>query len=82
MPLPGVPLGHGLAGTLGYAARWIGATLLIATGLYALIYAFRRHGSRRLERDRLLGSKIGERGEALGGIVLVSVGIVIASGLL
>jgi len=41
----GMPLlGHGLAGTLGHAARWIGATLLIATGLYALIQAFRRHG--------------------------------------
>ena len=35
-----------------------------------------------LELGRLLGTKIGERGEALGGIVLVSVGIAIASGLL
>jgi putative Mn2+ efflux pump MntP len=35
-----------------------------------------------LELGRLLGTKIGERGEALGGIVLVSVGIVIATGLL
>jgi manganese efflux pump family protein len=31
MPLLGLLLGHGLAGTLGHAARWIGATLLIAT---------------------------------------------------
>ncbi len=33
MPLLGLLLGHGLAGTLGHAARWIGAALLIATGL-------------------------------------------------
>ncbi len=136
MPLLGLLLGHGLAGTLGHAARWIGAALLIATGLYALIQAFRHHhGSggttggavqglgkllasglalsidnlavgfalgtyhvalltaavligavsvtmalAGLELGRLLGTKIGERGEALGGIVLVSVGIVIATG--
>jgi manganese efflux pump family protein len=135
MPLLGLLLGHGLAGTLGHAARWIGATLLIATGLYALIQAFRHHGDTTsaaaqgqgkllvsglalsidnlavgfalgtyhvalptaavligavsvtmalagLELGHLLGSKIGERGEALGGIVLVGVGIAIAAGLL
>src|SRR3984893_16947403 len=133
MPLLGLLLGHGLAGTLGHAARWIGAALLIATGLYALISAFRRRGADTagaagqglgkllisglalsidnlavgfalgtyhvalltaavvigavsvtmaltgLELGRLLGTKIGERGGALGGIVLVSVGIVAAS---
>ncbi len=136
MPLLGLLLGHGLAGTLGHAARWIGAALLIGTGLFALIQAFRRHGGDTtsaeaqglgqllvsglalsidnlavgfalgtyhvalvtaavligavsvtmalagLELGRLLGSKIGERGEALGGIVLVGVGIAIATGLL
>ena len=138
MPLLGLLLGHGLAGMLGHAARWIGAALLIATGLYTLIQAFRHHhggGSTTggavqglgkllvsglalsidnlavgfalgtyhvalltaavligavsvtmalagLELGRLLGTKIGERGEALGGIVLIGVGIVIASGLL
>jgi hypothetical protein len=35
-----------------------------------------------LELGRLLGTKIGQRGEALGGIVLVGVGIAIATGLL
>jgi putative Mn2+ efflux pump MntP len=35
-----------------------------------------------LELGRLLGIRIGERGEALGGIVLVGVGIAIGSGLL
>jgi putative Mn2+ efflux pump MntP len=43
MPLLGLLLGHGLAGVLGHSARWIGAALLIATGLYALVKAFRRH---------------------------------------
>jgi putative Mn2+ efflux pump MntP len=35
-----------------------------------------------LELGRLLGAKIGERGEAFGGIMLVGVGIAIATGLL
>jgi putative Mn2+ efflux pump MntP len=35
-----------------------------------------------LELGRLLGTKIGEQGEALGGIVLLGVGIAIATGLL
>ena len=138
MPLLGLLLGHRLAGTLGHSARWIGAALLIATGLYTLIQAFRHHAGdgggtgaaaqglgkllvsglalsidnlavgfalgtyhvalltaavligavsvtmalAGLELGRLLGTKIGERGEALGGIVLVIVGIVLATGLL
>jgi putative Mn2+ efflux pump MntP len=136
MPLLGLLLGHGLAGTLGPATRWIGAALLIGTGLFALIQSFRHHGTDTtgaetqglgrllvsglalsidnlavgfalgtyhvalltaavligavsvamalagLELGRLLGTKIGERGEALGGIVLVGVGIAIAAGLL
>jgi putative Mn2+ efflux pump MntP len=41
MPIVGLLLGHSLAGTLGHAARWIGAALLIATGSYALIQAVR-----------------------------------------
>jgi putative Mn2+ efflux pump MntP len=35
-----------------------------------------------LELGRLAGTRIGERGEVLGGIVLVGVGIAIAAGLL
>jgi putative Mn2+ efflux pump MntP len=45
MPILGLLLGHSLAGALGHAARWIGAGLLIATGLYALIQAARSSGS-------------------------------------
>jgi manganese efflux pump family protein len=37
MPVLGLLAGHGLAGLLGQATRWIGAGLLIATGGYALL---------------------------------------------
>lgn len=37
MPVLGLLLGHGLAGVLGPAARWVGAGLLMATGGYGLI---------------------------------------------
>ena len=39
MPLLGLLLGHSLARTLGHAAHWIGAALLIATGIYAVVQA-------------------------------------------
>jgi manganese efflux pump family protein len=42
MPLAGLLLGHGLAHTLGHTTRWIGATVLIACGGYALIQATHR----------------------------------------
>jgi putative Mn2+ efflux pump MntP len=136
MPLLGLLLGHGLAGAFGHAARWIGAALLIATGLYGLVQALRRddhdttgaaaEGTGQLlitglalsidnlavgfalgtyhvplltaavvigavsvamalaglELGRLLGTKAGEWGGALGGIVLVGVGVAIAAGLI
>jgi hypothetical protein len=41
MPILGLLLGRSLANTLGHAAHWIGAALLIATGLYAVIQAVR-----------------------------------------
>lgn len=37
MPVLGLILGSGLAGTLGSDSRWIGGGLLIATGLYAAL---------------------------------------------
>ena len=136
MPLVGLLAGHSLARTLGHSARWIGAALLIATGLYALIQAVRRDGPDSsdatgqglgrllisglglsidnlavgfalgtyhvalvtaaviigavsvtmaligLELGRLLGTRIGDRGEAIGGIVLIGVGIAVATGTL
>src|SRR5215470_6764836 len=39
MPILGLLLGHSLAAALGHAAHWIGAGLLIATGIYALSQA-------------------------------------------
>jgi putative Mn2+ efflux pump MntP len=41
MPILGLLLGRSLANTLGHAARWIGAALLVATGLYAIVQATR-----------------------------------------
>jgi putative Mn2+ efflux pump MntP len=46
MPIAGLLLGHSLADTLGQAAHWIGAGLLIVTGLYALVQAIRGPGRR------------------------------------
>jgi manganese efflux pump family protein len=39
MPVIGLLAGRNLASTLGHAAHWIGAALLIATGAYAVIQA-------------------------------------------
>src|SRR5579859_6254413 len=44
MPIVGLLLGRGLAGSLGGATHWIGAGLLIATGLYSLIQSLRSRG--------------------------------------
>lgn len=41
MPIVGLLLGHTLAATLGHAAHWIGAGLLIAAGVYTLAQAAR-----------------------------------------
>jgi putative Mn2+ efflux pump MntP len=48
MPIVGLLLGRSLAGTLGSATRWVGAALLIATGMYAVIQSLR---SRRQTTD-------------------------------
>jgi putative Mn2+ efflux pump MntP len=41
MPVLGLLIGEQTAGSLGHAARWVGAGLLIAVGLYALASAAR-----------------------------------------
>ena len=140
MPLLGLLLGHSLARALGDAAHWIGAALLIATGIYAVVQAIRSQASQHdkppaeaaqqrtgrllvtgiaLSIDNLavgfalgayhvnlavaaitigvvsvtlsligldlgdrLGTNTGERGELLGGLVLITVGIAVASGIL
>ncbi len=140
MPVLGLLLGHRLARDLGDAAHWIGAALLIVTGLYAVIQAARGHEERDsadpaaasgprtgrllvtgvalsidnlvvgfalgtyhisllvavvvigavsvtlsllgLELGDRLGARTGDRGELLGGLVLVGVGIAVAAGAL
>ena len=140
MPILGLLAGRSLATTLGHAAHWIGAALLIATGLYAVIQAIRSPASPDgqasavptgqrtgrlvvtgaalsidnlavgfalgtfhvslplaaivigvvsismsligLELGSRIGTRTGERGELVGGLVLIGVGVAIAAGLL
>jgi manganese efflux pump family protein len=140
MPILGLLLGRGLANALGQAAHWIGAALLIATGIYAVVQAIRgdrgQDGkapaipagprTRRLlitgvalsidnlavgfalgalhvnlavaavvigavsvtmsllglELGSRLGTRTGDRGELIGGLALVGVGVAIAAGAL
>jgi putative Mn2+ efflux pump MntP len=41
MPVVGFIVGHQLAHDLGHAARWFGGSILIGTGVYALVEARR-----------------------------------------
>jgi putative Mn2+ efflux pump MntP len=149
MPIIGLLAGRGAAGALGPATRWLGAGLLIATGVYGLVQALRSardaastgtpssgppsapppsepqrlgpllvtglalsvdnlavgfalgavHVSLPvavivigavsvtlsllgLELGHRLSTRIGGRGEILGGLVLIGVGIAVAAGLL
>jgi manganese efflux pump family protein len=139
MPILGLLAGRGLAATLGQAAHWVGAGLLIATGGYALVQAIRHRGTDGaegevpsgqrtgrllltglalsidnlavgfalgtlhvslavtvivigavsvtmsllgLELGRRIGDWVGELGEVAGGVVLVGVGVAIATGVL
>ena len=133
MPILGLVLGRGLASTLGSAAHWIGAVLLIATGGYALIQGLRGSGGEApalseggigrllvtgialsidnlavgfalgtyhvnlavaalvigavsvalsltgLELGAKIGARTGQRGELLGGLILIAVGIAVAT---
>ena len=139
MPILGLVLGRSLATTVGHAAHWIGAGLLIATGGYAVIQAVRspawHDGQAKatppglrtgrllitaaalsidnlavgfalgtfhvslalaaimigvvsvamsligLELGNRIGVRAGDRGEFIGGLVLIGVGIAIASGI-
>jgi manganese efflux pump family protein len=143
MPIIGLLAGRGAAGALGHATRWLGAALLIATGVYSLVQALRSArdaastGTPReppsepqrlgpllvtglalsldnlavgfalgavhvslpvavivigavsvtlsllgLELGQRLSTQIGGRGEILGGLVLIGVGIAVAAGVL
>jgi manganese efflux pump family protein len=137
MPILGLLLGRSLANALGHAAHWIGAALLIATGIYAVVQAVRGQNGKPpatpaghrtgrllvtgaalsvdnlavgfalgtfhvslavaavvigavsiamsllgLELGSRLGTRTGDRGELVGGVVLIGVGIAIAAGVL
>jgi putative Mn2+ efflux pump MntP len=140
MPILGLLLGRSLASALGHAAQWIGAALLIATGIYAVVQAIRSKGGPDgkapaapagqqagrllitgaalsidnlavgfalstfhvnlavaavvigavsislsllgLELGSRLGTRTGDRGELIGGLVLIGVGTAIAAGVL
>jgi len=140
MPILGLLLGHSLIRTLGGAAHWIGAALLITTGGYGVLQSIRSRakgqhaaaaedgrprtgrllvtgialsidnvavgfalGAYRvnlaaaavtigavsvilslagLELGDRLGTKTGEQGELIDGLVLIAVGIAIATGIL
>jgi putative Mn2+ efflux pump MntP len=58
MPVVGLVIGAQVSGTLGHAARWVGAAMLIAAGGYGLIASLRgRPGAvRSASRWRLLVS--------------------------
>jgi manganese efflux pump family protein len=139
MPILGLLLGRSLATTLGHAAHWIAAALLIVTGGYSVIQALgspaghdgqapaRPVGQRTgrllvtgvalsidnlavgfalgtfhvslalaaivigavsvsmsligLELGNRIGARTGERGELVGGLVLIGVGVALASGI-
>jgi putative Mn2+ efflux pump MntP len=137
MPILGLLLGRSLANALGHAAHWIGAALLIATGIYAVVQAVRSYNGKSpatpagqrtgrllvtgvalsidnlavgfalgtfhvsvavaalvigavsitmsllgLELGSRLGTRAGDRGELVGGLVLIGVGVAIATGVL
>src|ERR1700761_5959270 len=60
MPLIGLLLGHSLAGSLGHAAHWIGAGLLMATGGYALVQAARGRPEHKTGEQEAGEQKTGE----------------------
>jgi putative Mn2+ efflux pump MntP len=140
MPILGLLLGRSLATTLGQAAHWLGAALLIATGGYAVMQAIRSPAAGTdawhisptsqttgrllvaglalsvdnlavgfalgtfhvnlavaaivigvvsvamalvgLELGGRIGARVGDRGELVGGLVLIGVGITVAAGVL
>jgi len=141
MPILGLLLGRSLASTLGHAAHWIAAALLVATGGYAVVQAIRSPAGESdavpagtptaqrtgrllftglalsidnlavgfalasfhvsfavaaivigvisvgmallgLELGNRIGARAGDRGELIGGLVLIGVGAALASGVI
>jgi manganese efflux pump family protein len=59
MPIVGLLLGRGLAGALGGATRWIGAGLLIATGVWAVVQSLRGRGRDGDDQQAVTGQSTG-----------------------
>ena len=65
MPILGLLLGRDLVHVLGGATRWIGAVLLVATGIYILIEALRNQAEKDLAAADPSLSRLGVTGTAL-----------------
>jgi putative Mn2+ efflux pump MntP len=73
MPVLGLVLGHGLADSLGQAARWLGGAVLIAVGLWGLVHAWRAP-------DGAAGSGAGAAGSGRQPVGRMLVGGLVLSG--
>ena len=74
MPIIGLLLGHGLAGALGRAAHWVGAGLLIVTGLYALAQALRAAG-READASQAGANRAGPAGQTIGRLLVTGLAL-------
>ena len=68
MPVLGLVLGHGLAGSIGEAARWLGGAALIAFGVAGLVQARRDGGGEASPPQRMGPQRMGRL--LLAGLVL------------
>jgi putative Mn2+ efflux pump MntP len=71
MPVLGLVLGHGLADSVGQAARWLGGGVLIAFGVWGLVHAWRAPDGgapQRAGRQPIGRQPIGR--QLAGGLVL------------
>jgi putative Mn2+ efflux pump MntP len=59
MPVVGLLLGRSVAGTLGGDTRWVGAGLLIATGVYAMVQSLRSRGQGDDDHQAVEGQRMG-----------------------
>ncbi|HUB38187.1 MAG TPA: manganese efflux pump [Streptosporangiaceae bacterium] len=62
MPVLGLLIGAQAAASLGQGARWAGAGLLIAVGLYALVSAARAGSAQAPAREAIVATDPAERG--------------------
>jgi putative Mn2+ efflux pump MntP len=68
MPVLGLLLGHGLADSIGQAARWLGGGVLIVFGVAGLVQAWRGASGGARDAERVKAQGIGRL--LLGGLVL------------